>query len=109
MALANIMHAYQPDIGALGTRSNLASLTDPAIARAQLLDLSAALNGGDGCCPALTCTDLLGDTLTKRASAVLPTRRSAAGKGTGKLARRATWPGCDSVPAAAASTSASGQ
>jgi phospholipid/cholesterol/gamma-HCH transport system substrate-binding protein len=29
-ALANLVHTYQPDIGALGTRSNLASLTDPA-------------------------------------------------------------------------------
>ena len=28
--LANLVHTYQPDIGALGTRSNLASLTDPA-------------------------------------------------------------------------------
>ena len=30
------MHAYQPDIGALGTRSNLASLTDPAAICAML-------------------------------------------------------------------------
>jgi phospholipid/cholesterol/gamma-HCH transport system substrate-binding protein len=29
-ALANLVHTYQPDIGALGTRSNLGSLTDPA-------------------------------------------------------------------------------
>ncbi len=29
-ALANLVHTYQPDIGGLGTRSNLASLTDPA-------------------------------------------------------------------------------
>ncbi|MGH8860782.1 MAG: MCE family protein [Jatrophihabitantaceae bacterium] len=29
-ALANLVHTYQPDIGALGTRSNLSSLTDPA-------------------------------------------------------------------------------
>jgi virulence factor Mce-like protein len=30
VALANIVHVYQPDIGALGTRSNLDSLADPA-------------------------------------------------------------------------------
>ena len=30
VALANIVHAYQPDLGALGTRSNLDSLADPA-------------------------------------------------------------------------------
>lgn len=29
-ALANIVHAYQPDLGVLATRSNLDSLTDPA-------------------------------------------------------------------------------
>jgi phospholipid/cholesterol/gamma-HCH transport system substrate-binding protein len=29
-ALANLVHSYQPDIGALGTRSNLASIADPA-------------------------------------------------------------------------------
>ncbi len=28
VALANIVHAYQPDIGVIATRSNLASLTD---------------------------------------------------------------------------------
>lgn len=28
--LANLVHTYQPDIGGLGTRSNLSSLTDPA-------------------------------------------------------------------------------
>jgi phospholipid/cholesterol/gamma-HCH transport system substrate-binding protein len=30
VALANIVHAYQPNIGAIATRGNLASLTDPA-------------------------------------------------------------------------------
>lgn len=30
VALANIVHAYNPDLGVLGTRSNLASVTDPA-------------------------------------------------------------------------------
>jgi phospholipid/cholesterol/gamma-HCH transport system substrate-binding protein len=30
IALANIVHAYQPDLGVIATRSNLASLTDPA-------------------------------------------------------------------------------
>ena len=30
VALANIVHAYQPDLGVIATRSNLASLTDPA-------------------------------------------------------------------------------
>lgn len=30
VALANIIHAYQPNIGAIATRGNLASLTDPA-------------------------------------------------------------------------------
>ncbi len=30
VALANIVHVYQPDLGALGTRSNLDSLADPA-------------------------------------------------------------------------------
>ena len=29
-ALSNIVHAYQPDLGVIGTRSNLDSLTDPA-------------------------------------------------------------------------------
>lgn len=29
VALANIIHAYQPDLGVIGTRSNLGSLTDP--------------------------------------------------------------------------------
>ncbi|MEO9137775.1 MAG: MCE family protein [Jatrophihabitans sp.] len=29
VALANIVHAYQPDLGVIATRSNLASLTDP--------------------------------------------------------------------------------
>ena len=38
-ALANLVHSYQPSIGALGTRSNLASLTDPA-AICALLDPS---------------------------------------------------------------------
>ncbi len=30
VALANIVHAYQPDLGVIATRSNLASLIDPA-------------------------------------------------------------------------------
>lgn len=38
VALSNVVHAYQPNIGVLGTRSNLASLTDPG----QLCDLLKA-------------------------------------------------------------------
>jgi phospholipid/cholesterol/gamma-HCH transport system substrate-binding protein len=38
VALANLIHTYQPDVGGLGTRSNLASLTDgltlPALTQA---------------------------------------------------------------------------
>jgi virulence factor Mce-like protein len=30
VALANLVHAYQPDLGVLGTRSNVASLSDPS-------------------------------------------------------------------------------
>ena len=30
VALANIVHAYQDDLGVIGTRSNMASLTDPS-------------------------------------------------------------------------------
>jgi len=30
VALANVVHLYQPDLGVLGTRNNLASITDPA-------------------------------------------------------------------------------
>lgn len=40
VALANIVHAYQPNLGVIATRSNLASLTDPT----QLCEL---LKGGN--------------------------------------------------------------
>ncbi len=39
VALANIIHAYQPDLGVIATRGNLASITDPA-------NLCQALNIG---------------------------------------------------------------
>ncbi|HEV7203616.1 MAG TPA: MCE family protein [Jatrophihabitans sp.] len=40
VALANIVHAYQPNLGVIATRSNLASLTDPS-------QLCALLKGGN--------------------------------------------------------------
>ncbi|MCZ4500312.1 MAG: Phospholipid/cholesterol/gamma-HCH transport system substrate-binding protein [Marmoricola sp.] len=43
-ALANIVHAYQPDLGVLATRSNLASLTDP-LNLCDVLDLGGLLKG----------------------------------------------------------------
>lgn len=42
VALANLVHAYQDDLGVIGTRSNLGSLTDPA-QLCQLLKLGGLL------------------------------------------------------------------
>jgi phospholipid/cholesterol/gamma-HCH transport system substrate-binding protein len=49
-ALANIVHAYQPDLGVLATRSNLGSLLDPltlcdVLDLDKVLDLKSALLG----------------------------------------------------------------
>jgi virulence factor Mce-like protein len=41
-ALANIVHAYQPDLGVIGTRGNLDSLTDPG-QLCEALDLNGLL------------------------------------------------------------------
>lgn len=43
VALANIVHAYQPNIGAIATRGNLASLTDPAVV-CQVLNIGGYLD-----------------------------------------------------------------
>ncbi|MGN6607397.1 MAG: MCE family protein [Jatrophihabitans sp.] len=51
-ALANIVHAYQPDLGVIATRGNLASLTDPG----QLCQVFADLSAGQ-------LKSLLGDIL----------------------------------------------
>jgi phospholipid/cholesterol/gamma-HCH transport system substrate-binding protein len=58
IALANLVHTYQPDIGAIATRSNLASLTDLngdsatkilcSILSVVPIDLSKACPGGSG-------------------------------------------------------------
>ncbi len=52
VALANIVHSYQPNLGVIATRSNLASLTDPGqvclILKATTDKLSSLLPGGLG-------------------------------------------------------------
>jgi phospholipid/cholesterol/gamma-HCH transport system substrate-binding protein len=63
IALANLTHGYQEQTGTLGTRSNLAGLTDPSLLPGQLCDLFTALNGGTGLLSGLL-GHLLGDTLT---------------------------------------------
>ena len=45
VALANLTHGYQEPTGTLGTRSNLAGLTDPNLFPGQLCDLFYAING----------------------------------------------------------------
>lgn len=45
VALSNLTHGYQEDTGTLGTRSNLANLTDPKLFPKQLCDLLGAAAG----------------------------------------------------------------
>jgi phospholipid/cholesterol/gamma-HCH transport system substrate-binding protein len=45
VALANLVHAYQPDLGVIPARSNLASLTDPA-SLCDVLDFGHAFGNG---------------------------------------------------------------
>jgi virulence factor Mce-like protein len=81
VALANLTHGYQQPTGTLGTRSNLAGLTDPSLLPGQLCDLFTALNGGQGILTGLL-HGLLGDTLTNFFTICDTT--IGAGKGTGK-------------------------
>lgn len=55
VALANIVHAYQPDLGVIATRGNLASLTDP-VTLCQVLDIGGLLDPVAGLLGPLTGT-----------------------------------------------------
>ncbi|MGI8760679.1 MAG: MCE family protein [Jatrophihabitantaceae bacterium] len=57
VALANVVHLYQPDLGVLGTRSNLSELTDPT----QLCGLLTAVGLGGTTGP----LGILSQTLSK--------------------------------------------
>ena len=48
VALANLIHTYQPDVGGLGTRSNLASLTDGLTTQALTQAVCATLTQAAG-------------------------------------------------------------
>jgi phospholipid/cholesterol/gamma-HCH transport system substrate-binding protein len=83
VALANIVHAYQEDVGALGTRSNLASLVDPGQI-CQLLDLGGLLDAAPAVAPIggviKPVTDLLGpltDEIVKTCNQVIKNVPSA--------------------------------
>jgi phospholipid/cholesterol/gamma-HCH transport system substrate-binding protein len=45
IALSNLTHGYQENTGTLGTRSNLANLTDPSLFPKQICDLLGAAGG----------------------------------------------------------------
>ena len=73
VALANIVHAYQPDQGVIATRSNLASLTDPA-------QLCGILDGLLASAKLQNVTNLLGP-LTGQISSTCAAVLSKAGSG----------------------------
>jgi phospholipid/cholesterol/gamma-HCH transport system substrate-binding protein len=94
VALANIVHAYQPNIGAIATRGNLASLTDPTNV-CQTLNIGGYLDAVNKLLPPSllkpvisTCTKILGGklpTLTDAEKTLGEILRGILGGGAGGL------------------------
>ncbi|MDT4892207.1 MAG: phospholipid/cholesterol/gamma-HCH transport system substrate-binding protein [Pseudonocardiales bacterium] len=83
IALSNLTHGYQENTGTLGTRSNLANLTDPSLFPKQICDLLGA--AGDSPLGQLLLGNLLGQISTACDSVVTKTSATGLSDLTGAL------------------------